>query len=152
MGGAPNPVIQDGSQCGLDTRAGRCPRDMILIVEAVWVDPSQCPSCGGVAGAEYIVLHVYDDIDLPTVLGGPCVEIIVSCIRCHHRRALLQTYRLRLQRSFVEQLRMLEEVLAAETGLPIFIDPPEDPPAGVREPRRPAPSTGSVGVRLTPPE
>jgi hypothetical protein len=125
---------------------------MIHDVEAVWIDPAQCPSCGSAGGAGFLLLHVHGDTDLPAVFGGPWVEIVVSCIRCHYRRALLQTYRLNVQRSVFEQVEILEGVLAAETGLPVFVDPPDDPHAGVREPRRPAPSAGSVGAQVTPPD
>lgn len=95
-----------------------------------------------------IAAHIDPDVDFPSLFGGPVVEVAVSCVDCHHRRALLNTYRLTPWWSVLEQVRLLERVLEDETGLPVFIDPPDDPRAGVREPRRPSPSTGSLGASL----
>lgn len=112
-------------------------------------DPSSdCPSYGSRTHAEYIVLRISD---LPGYDTTPQVEISVACPTCRFERALLQSYPLDMTSGISEQLHMLEEVLEQETGLPVFHEPPDDPPAGVREPRRPAPSAGSLGISLAPP-
>ena len=107
-----------------------------------------CPSCGSRADAEYIVLRISD---LPGYDSTPRVEISVACPSCRYERALFQSYPLNMSSGITEQLHMLESVLEQETGLPVFHEPPDDPPAGVREPLRPAPSAGSLGISLTPP-
>ena len=75
----------------------------------------------------------------------------VSCAACHTLQALLHSYPLNPVFGLLEQLRLLEQVLADETGLPVFREPPDDPSADVREPRRPLPSAGAIGIRLIPP-
>lgn len=126
--------------------------DTIEDVEAVWVDPRQCPSCASVEGAEYIVLRPYERLDVQAFFGSERVEVAVSCARCHHRQTLLQTYPLNLRWRVFDQVQRLEEALAVKTGLPVIVDPPNDPRAGVREPRRPEPSAGSPGAQLIPPK
>ena len=116
-------------------------------MQAEWPIHLVC-DCGTSRGIEYLILRVRDLLD---VFEAPYVRVSVSCRRCRHEQELFQSYPLEMSWSVTEQLRLLEETLEKETGLPVVVEPPDDPLAGVREPRRPAPGEGWIGVRLTPP-
>ena len=105
-----------------------------------------CESCGAI-DAEYLILRARDLLD---VFEAPYVRVSVSCSRCRRERELLHSHPLEMSWSIARQLRFLEETLEKETGLPVIVEPPDDPLAGVREPRRPAPGEGWMGVTLTP--
>ncbi len=121
---------------------------MIRKVEAQSGGASACPSCGNSADAEYIILRIRDLLD---VFELPHVRISVSCPRCRLERTLFQSYPLNMSSGILEQVHLLGEVLEEETGLPVFLEPPDDPLAGVREPRRPPPDADAMGVTLAPP-
>lgn len=80
------------------------------------------------------------------------VVISIVCGKCGSEDALEHSYRVAPWPGVGDQLYSLQRILGRATGLPVEVDPPDDPTAGVREPRRPLPGTGSMTVSLTPPE
>jgi hypothetical protein len=71
----------------------------------------------------------------------------LACVNCHHAERLEHDVRI----GSATQVSLLREVLELETGLPVVIAPPDDPSAGVREPRRPPPGDDSSSIRLPEP-
>ncbi len=122
----------------------------VSVVESTWLYPPPCPACGSALGAEYLVLRVYHDPDRQVGTGVGLIQVATSCIRCHHRQILPKTYSLTRRSQAFLDLRLIEELLAAETGLPVVVDPPDDPHSGVREPRTPVPSASSPGSACSP--
>lgn len=121
-----------------------------MVVDAPTLGQPTCPSCGS-SGAGFILLRIRGESELWLAGSHARVEIAVSCAACLSLQALHHSYPLNPMFALLDQLRLLEEVLADQTGLPVFREPPDDPSAGVREPRRPLPSAGAVGVQLIPP-
>jgi hypothetical protein len=71
----------------------------------------------------------------------------LACANCQNSERLEHDVRI----GSGTQVSLLREVLELETGLPVVIAPPEDPSAGVREPRRPPPGDDSSSIRLQEP-
>lgn len=110
-----------------------------------------CPVCSSSGTAEYILLQVRPGSGLWAVDDASRVGVAVSCGACHSLQWLLHSYPLNPLQGVVDQLRLLEGLLYHQTGLPVFHEPPDDPPAGVREPRRPLPGAGLLGEGLMQP-
>lgn len=76
----------------------------------------------------------------------PVVDVWLRCVRCRHRESLHHNLVIDAQTELVE----IRGGLEFETALPVFIDPPDDPPSGVREPRRLRPDGGAFTSQLDP--
>lgn len=104
-----------------------------------------CPACRGRTFGRFLSLTIRSVT--PTSLD-PVVEVALGCSECSHRELVGDSVRL----GSLSRLDLLREVLVIETGLPVFIAPPDDPPAGVREPRRSPPGGGMSDARLELPQ
>jgi hypothetical protein len=72
------------------------------------------------------------------------VDVELTCERCQHIERLQHEVRL----ATPAQVSLMRETLEIETGLAVVVAPPDVPPAGVREPRRPPPGDDSSSIRL----
>lgn len=111
--------------------------------------PSLCPACEATDEVEYLVLRVYETgLAQPPFTEVPRVEIALSRGGCHHQRSLRRFYPLDVASELFDQVLSLQRILAVETGLPVLREPPDDPRAGVREPRRPLPNPSTMSSSL----
>jgi hypothetical protein len=106
-----------------------------------------CRTCGDISPG-HLILRV---VDLSAGWAFGRVLISIVCGHCGSEDALDHSYSVTPWPGIGDQLYSLQRILHQATGLPVEIDPPDDPPAGVREPRRPLPGTGSLAVELNPP-
>lgn len=102
---------------------------------------SECPVCGSGAFGWFLSLTIRP---VTETFVDPAVDVLLHCPECRHRELVGDGVRM----GSLRRLDLLREVLALETGMPVFIDPPDDPSAGVREPRRPPPDGGTFTARL----
>ena len=105
------------------------------------VQDAQCPACGSRAFGRSLSLTIRSVTPTPL---DPVVDVALGCADCRHRELVGDSVRL----GSLRRLDLLREVLELETGIPVFIPPPDDPPAGVREPRRSPPDGGTFATQL----
>lgn len=100
-----------------------------------------CPACGSGAFGWFLSLTIRPITGMSL---DPAVDVALRCPECRHRELVGDSVRI----GSLRRLDLLREVLALETGMSVFVDPPDDPPAGVREPRRPPPGGGTFASQL----
>lgn len=110
-------------------------------MDLLWDRPGGCPSCSSQSDYVYIVVKAFP---------GLFVETPISCGNCHYRQPLDAVLEIDAGISIKSYLDLLAEVLRSETDLPVYVEPPDDPDARVREPRRPPPRSDSGSVTLSP--
>ena len=103
----------------------------------------RCAGCGRDASSVTLLLRLRAD-DL--------LEVVVACSGCRVTDALLRSLPVVDPTTVEDQMRRLAFALVDETGLPIVLDLPDGPGAGVREPRHEPPGSGSGAVELDLPE